>query len=134
MYGSSTIVVAIEAIKQSDNSYLAYTDNGREHTGVEVLKWAKEVEDRGAGEILLTSIDREGTGNGFDLNLIKMISNNVEIPVIAHGGASNVSHIIEAINSSKADAVSIASMLHYPSINKKSFMRRILIAKVILSF
>ena len=70
---------------------------------------------------MLTSIDREGTGSGFDLNLIKMISNNVEIPVIAHGGASNVSHIIEAINSSRADAVSIASMLHYPSINRKGF-------------
>ena len=121
VFGSSTIVIAIEAIKQSDNSYLAYTDNGREYTGVEVLEWAKEAEDRSAGEILLTSIDREGTGSGFDLNLIKMISNNVEIPVIAHGGASNVSHIIEAINSSRADAVSIASMLHYPSINKKGF-------------
>ena len=122
VFGSSTIVIAIEAIKQSDNSYLAYTDNGREYTGVEVLNWAKEVEERGAGEILLTSIDREGTGSGFDLKLIKMISKNVKIPVIAHGGASNIFHILEAINSSKADAVSIASMLHYPSINRKEFL------------
>ena len=117
-FGSSTIVVAIEAIKQSDDSYLAFTDNGREYTGVEVLSWAKEVEQRGAGEILLTSIDYEGTGNGFDLELIKLISNNVNIPVIAHGGASNFNHIIDSINYGKADAVSIASMLHYITKNK----------------
>ena len=66
--------VAIEAIRQPDGNYLAYTDNGREYTGVEVLSWVKEVEERGAGEILLTSIDCEGTGNGFDYKLIKMIS------------------------------------------------------------
>ena len=65
-FGSSTIVVAIEAIRQNDGSYLSYTDNGREYTGMEVQAWAKEVEERGAGEILLTSIDQEGTGNGFD--------------------------------------------------------------------
>ena len=65
-FGSSTIVVAIEAIRQNDGSYLSYTDNGREYTGMEVQAWAKEVEERGAGEILLTSIDQEGTGDGFD--------------------------------------------------------------------
>jgi cyclase len=117
-FGSSTIVVAVEAIKQSDNSYLAYTDNGREHTGVDAISWAKEAEERGAGEILLTSIDQEGTGNGFDLELIKRVSDLLTIPVITHGGAANDTHIYEALNDSGADAVAIASMLHYSALNK----------------
>ena len=98
VFGSSTIVLNIEAIKQPDQTYLAYTDNGREHTGVEVLSWAIEAEKRGAGEILITSIDQEGTGKGYDLDLINMISSSVKIPVIAHGGVSNISHIVDAIN------------------------------------
>ncbi len=112
-FGSSTIVVAIEAIKQNDNSYLAYTDNGREHTGIDVKKWAIEVQDRGAGEILLTSIDKDGTGNGFDNELILSISESVTIPIIAHGGAATPNHISDAILNYGADAVAIASMLHY---------------------
>ena len=119
-FGSSTIVVNIETIRQPDNSYLAYTDNGREHTGKEIFSWAKEVEERGAGEILLTSIDREGTGNGYDLDLIREMSDAVSIPVIAHGGASNVTDIIDSIKKSRADAVAIASMLHYAAINRES--------------
>jgi imidazole glycerol-phosphate synthase subunit HisF len=117
-FGSSTIVVAVEAIKQSDNSYLAYTDNGREHTGVDAISWAKEAEERGAGEILLTSIDQEGTGNGFDLELIKRVSDLLTIPVIAHGGAANGTHISASIKDSGADAVAIASMLHYAALNR----------------
>jgi cyclase len=124
-FGSSTIVVNIEAIQQPDGSYLAYTDNGREYTGVKVLDWAKEAEERGAGEILLTSIDREGTGNGYDFDLIKMVSNAITIPVIAHGGAANFTHIMDAINQAGADAVAIASMLHYAAINRNdSFLSR----------
>ena len=117
-FGSSTIVVAVEAIRQSDNSYLVYTDNGREHTGVDAITWAKKAEDCGAGEILLTSIDQEGTGNGFDLELIKKISDSVTIPVIAHGGAANDLHISASIKDSGADAVAIASMLHYAALNR----------------
>jgi imidazole glycerol-phosphate synthase subunit HisF len=117
-FGSSTIVVAIEAIRQPDGNYLAYTDNGREYTGVNVLEWAQEIERRGAGEILLTSIDREGTGQGFDIELISKISSSVNIPVIAHGGAANISHLVQSINDAKADAISLASMLHYASINR----------------
>lgn len=118
VFGSSTIVVAIEAIRQLDQSYLAYTDNGREFTGVEVLSWVKEAENRGAGEILLTSIDREGTGTGYDLDIIRRVSDAVTIPVIAHGGAANVNHIINSIYHAGADAVAIASMLHYAAINQ----------------
>ena len=123
-FGSSTIVVAVEAIRQPDSTYLAYTDNGREFTGVEVLTWAREVEERGAGEILLTSIDREGTGNGYDLDLIKMVSNAVTIQVIAHGGAADVNHIMDSINQAGADAVAIASMLHYAALNKNNIVTR----------
>lgn len=112
-FGSSTIVIAIEAIKQPDGKYLAYTDNGRNYTGVEVLMWAKKAEELGAGEIFLTSVDREGTGQGFDIELVRMVSRSVSIPVIAHGGAGKLEHISDVIKDGKADAVSIASMLHY---------------------
>lgn len=111
-FGSSTIVIAIEAIKQ-DGKYLAYTDNGRNYTGVEVLTWAKKCEELGAGEIFLTSVDREGTGQGFDIELVRMVSRAVSIPVIAHGGAGKLEHISDVIEDGKADAVSMASMLHY---------------------
>lgn len=112
-FGSSTIVVAIEAIKQSDGRYLAYTDNGREHTGVEVFEWAKKVDELGAGEIVITSVDREGTGLGFDIELIKLVKDAVSIPVISHGGAGNAEHVKQAILEAGANAVSIASILHY---------------------
>lgn len=112
-FGSSTIVVSIEAIKQPDGSYLAFTDNGRDFTGVEVFNWAKKAEDLGAGEIVITSVDREGTGQGFDLELVKKVSEIVNIPVIAHGGAGNIHHIYEVIEAGKADAVAISSILHY---------------------
>jgi cyclase len=117
-FGSSTIVVAIEAIMQPDGRYLAFVDNGREETGVEVVEWAKKVEELGAGEILITSVDREGTGEGFDLDLIKAISASVSVPVIAHGGASNMENIKLAIEQSGADALAIASIFHYSTIGK----------------
>lgn len=119
-YGSSTIVVTIEAIKQPDGRYLAFIDNGREETGIEVLKWAQEVEDLGAGEIIITSVDREGTGEGYDLELIHKVSTIVNIPVIAHGGASNLLNVKSAIVEANADAVAIASMFHYNSIEQLS--------------
>jgi cyclase len=117
-FGSSTIVVAIEAIKQPDGRYLAYTDNGREHTGVEVFEWAKKVNDLGAGEIVITSVDREGTGDGFDLELVKKISEHVTVPVIAHGGAGTKEHVYDVIHKANCDAVSIASILHYDYLMK----------------
>lgn len=118
VFGSSTITITIEAIKQNDGAYLAYTDNGREYTGVEVLSWAKRVQELGAGEILLTSIDLEGTGNGYDIELTKMISDAVSIPVIACGGAGNTEHVIDAIKLGHASAVAIASMFHYEYIER----------------
>jgi cyclase len=112
-FGSSTIVIAIEAIKQPDGRYLAYTDCGRQDTGVEVSAWAQQAQELGAGEIMVTSVDREGTGLGFDIELVAMISNAVSIPVIAHGGMGKLEHIAQVISQGKADAVAIASVLHY---------------------
>ncbi len=118
MFGSSTIVVAIEAIKESDGKYLAYTDNGREHTGVDVFEWAQRVDELGAGEIVITSVDKEGTGEGFDLELIAKVSALVGIPVIAHGGAGKKEHVTELFKAGAADAVALASLLHYQYIKE----------------
>lgn len=112
-FGSSTIVVAIEAIRQADGRYMAYTDNGRDHTGVEVMDWAKRAEELGAGEIVITSVDREGTGLGFDIELTRTVSRAVSIPVIAHGGAGELEHVYKVIDEGGADAVAISSILHY---------------------
>ncbi len=123
-FGSSTIVVAIEAIKQSNGTYLAYIDNGREETGLEVKRWAQQVEELGAGEINITSVDRDGTGLGFDCDLIKLVSNAVSIPVIAHGGAGKLEHTTEAIKIGNAHAVSLASVLHYDFVQNIGYVKK----------
>ena len=112
-FGSSTIVISIEAIKRPDGTYEAYTDNGRESTGVDACEWAVRAAEYGAGELIVTSIDREGTGSGFDLELTREVAQSVSIPVIACGGAGKASHISGVIAEGKADAVSVASILHY---------------------
>jgi cyclase len=124
-FGASTIVVAIEAIKQNDGQYLSYIDNGREETGVNVLKWAQQIEELGAGEIVITSVDRDGTGLGYDIELIKLISDAVSIPVIAHGGPGKSEHVAEAITKGGAHAVAIASVLHYDYVTKSEFHKGI---------
>ena len=91
----------------------AYTDNGREPTGLDVVDWAKKVEKLGAGEILLTSIDMDGTKKGFDINLNKAVSEVVSIPVICSGGAGKNNDVLNLLSSSKIDAVAVASLLHY---------------------
>jgi len=118
-FGSSTILVAIEAIKQFDGKYFAYIDNGREHTGLEAVSWAQRIEELGAGEILITSVDREGTGLGFDIELTKKIADSVSIPVIAHGGACDEADIKEVITKGNADAVALASIIHYDYIKNR---------------
>lgn len=112
-YGSSTIIVSIEAIKIPNGSYEAYTDNARESTGVDAVEWAIRASELGAGEILVTSIDREGTGTGFDVDLIQAISSNVSVPVIASGGAGEITHIHEVLDQCDVGAVTVGSMLHY---------------------
>lgn len=117
-FGSSTIVVSVEAIRESDGRYLAYTDNGREYSGIDVVEWVQKVAELGAGEICLTSVDREGTGEGFDIELIKTISGLVDIPVIAHGGAGRKEHVENLIKETDVDAVTIASLFHYDYVKR----------------
>jgi imidazole glycerol-phosphate synthase subunit HisF len=122
-FGSSTIVVTIEAIKSGEGTYLAFTDNGREFTGINAIEWAEQLEELGAGELVVTSVDREGTGQGYDLELTERISKNVSIPVIAHGGAGKIQHVCEVFQKSHADAVAVASLLHYETIKRIQCMR-----------
>lgn len=112
VFGSQCIVVSIEAKRRPQGGWEAYTDNGRERTGVDAVEWASRAVELGAGELLLTSVDREGTKKGFDLELIAAIGPKVGVPVIACGGAGSVDHVGEALRSG-ADAVAVASLLHY---------------------
>ncbi len=112
-FGSSTISVSIEAIRKPDGQYQAYTDNGRERTGIDALGWAIRAAELGAGELVITSIDREGTGKGFDLELTRAVAQSVPIPVIACGGAGRVQDIYDVVTEGQADAVCVASLLHY---------------------
>lgn len=117
-FGSSTIVVSIEAIKKPDGSYEAYTDCGRESTGIDVFEWAIRAAELGAGELMVTSIAREGTGKGYDVELTRRVADSVGIPVIACGGAGRVDHVREVLADGHADAASLASMLHYTSVDE----------------
>ncbi len=110
-FGSQCVVVAIDA-KHSDGSWQVYTAGGRTPTGLDAIEWAKEAEQRGAGEILLTSMDRDGTRDGYDLELLKRVSTAVGIPVIASGGAGEARHLVEAVLEGKADAVLVAGIVH----------------------
>lgn len=112
-YGSSTIVVSIEAKKIGNFAYEAYIDCGREKTGFEAFAWAQQAADLGAGELMVTSIDNEGTGKGFDSYLIAKIAQSVKVPVIASGGAGNAGNVVDVLRNGKADAVALASLLHY---------------------
>jgi cyclase len=112
-FGSSTIVVSIEAIRNADGTYEAYVDYGRQRTGVDALEWAVRAAELGAGELMVTSINNEGTGKGFDLELTRQIAEAVSIPVIAGGGAGKVSDVLDVVAQGRADAVCLASILHY---------------------
>lgn len=112
-FGSQCMVLSIEAKQTSPTSWEAYTDNGRERTGLDVVEWAKRGESLGAGEILLTSVDREGTRKGFDIELTKRVSEAVNIPVIASGGMGKLDDFSEVVKHGKADAVAMADCLHY---------------------
>jgi cyclase len=112
-FGSQCIVVAIDAKKIDERRWEVYIESGKRPTGIDVLNWAKKVEDLGAGEILLTSIDKDGTQDGYDIELTRIVSESVKIPVIASGGAGKLEHLYEAIVKGKASAVLIASLLHF---------------------
>lgn len=111
-FGSSTIVLSIQA-KKTNNGWEAYYDNGREHSNKNVIDWAQEGEQLGAGEILITSVDNEGTQNGFDIELINSVMKKVKIPVIASGGMGKLEHIYDLVKKTDVDAIAIAHCLHY---------------------
>ena len=113
-FGSQCVVLAIDAKKnESGGRWTVYTYGGRRPAGMDVLEWAREGVRRGAGEILLTSMDRDGTKNGYDLALTRAVSEAVTVPVIASGGAGSLEHLYEALSAGRADAVLAASIFHY---------------------
>jgi cyclase len=115
-FGNQCIVVAIDARRRQDPTnpgWDVYVRGGRENTGLDAIAWAKDVEQRGAGELLVTSMDADGTQAGYDLDLTRTIAEQVQIPVIASGGAGNCEHIYQALTEGRAEAALLASLLHY---------------------
>ncbi len=112
-FGSQCMVLSIEAKKIAPGKWEVYTDNGREKTGLDVVEWARRGVELGAGEVLVTSVDREGTREGFDVELVVAVSSAVPVPVIASGGMGNHGHLVEVVSSGGADAVAMADILHY---------------------
>jgi cyclase len=124
--GSQCIVVAIDAKQTSPGKWEVFTHGGRKNVGLDVIEWAKQVAALGAGEILLTSMDRDGAKIGFDLELTRRVSEAVSIPVIASGGVGNLQHLVDGVKQGKADAVLAASIFHYGEYTvrqAKEFMR-----------
>ena len=112
-FGRQCIVVAVDAKANTDSSWAVFTHGGRNGTGLDVVDWARRLEDLGAGEILLTSMDRDGTKAGFDVALTKAVAGAVGIPVIASGGAGDLSHLVEVVRDGHASAVLAASIFHF---------------------
>ncbi len=112
-FGSQCIVVAIDAKKVSDQKWEVFTHGGRNQTGINAIEFAKKIETKGAGEILLTSMDKDGTKSGYDIDLLKAITESTNIPVIASGGVGNLDHLVDGVKLGKASAVLAASIFHY---------------------
>lgn len=112
-FGSQAMVLSIEAKQVADGKWEAYADNGRERTGFDVLEWVRRGVDLGAGEILLTAVDREGMRSGFDIDLVRAVSSAVSVPVIASGGMGTMDHFYSAAVDGGADAIAMADVLHY---------------------
>jgi cyclase len=116
IFGTQCVVVAVEAIRQKDGRWKAFTDNGREHTGLDACEWALRAIELGAGELLLTSVDREGTRKGFDLEFVASVAGKVDVPVVVHGGAGSVKDLIDVARLG-IDGVALASVLHDGTLN-----------------
>ena len=121
-FGSQCIVVAIDA-KKNDDRWEVFTHGGRNKTGIDAIEFAKRMEDSGAGELLVTSMDRDGTQTGYDIDLMFMISSKVNIPVIASGGVGNLDHLVDGIKLGNANAVLAASIFHYGKYSVKEAKR-----------
>ena len=111
-FGSQCIVVAIDAKKNKDG-WTVYTHGGRKETGIDAIEWAQLVTEKGAGELLITSMDRDGTGKGFDVDLLKAITSKVSVPVIASGGVGTLEHLVQGVKEGGANAVLAASIFHF---------------------
>ena len=112
-FGSQCIVLSVHAKREKDGIWMAYCENGRQPANMDVLTWVKKAVDLGAGEILITSIDNDGTMSGFDVPLYREISSKLNVPIIASGGAGTVKHIIDCVESTRVYAVSLGAMLHF---------------------
>jgi cyclase len=112
-FGSQCVVSSIEAKKISHGKWEVFVENGRERTGIDVVDWSRECARKGAGEILLTSIDQEGTRKGFDVDLVKAVASEVNVPIIASGGMGTTSDLVKVVNVGRANAVAMADILHY---------------------
>lgn len=122
-FGAQCIVASVDVKLHNDGNYYCYSHNGTKNTKIEVVEWVKQLEEYGAGEILITSIDRDGTMEGYDLDLIKLVSGSVNIPVICSGGAGEYKHMKEAISIGNASAVAAASMFHFTERTPKEAKR-----------
>jgi cyclase len=112
-FGAQCVVLAIDARRERDGRYCVYTAGGRSPAGLDAIEWAREGVERGAGEILLTSMDRDGTEDGYELQLTRAVTGAVDVPVIASGGAGKLEHLVDAVEQADADAVLCASIFHY---------------------
>ena len=122
-FGSQCIVLSIEAKRKNDGTWEAYTDGGREHTGINAVDWIKKALKFGIGEIVITSIDRDGSRHGYDIDLIQAVTSFVNVPVVAHGGASTEESVAEVIEKTGTDAVALATPLHYKDFTIKDLKR-----------
>jgi imidazole glycerol-phosphate synthase subunit HisF len=113
VFGAQCVVLAIDARSEADGSYGVYVNGGRTATGRDAVEWAREGVERGVGEVLLTSMDRDGTENGYELDLTRAVAEVVDVPVIASGGAGTPDHLVDAVREAGADAVLCASIFHY---------------------
>lgn len=129
-FGSQCMVLSIEAKRRPTGGWEALTDNGRERTGVDAVEWARKAAELGAGEILLTSVDQEGTAKGFDNDLVRSVSSSVSVPVIASGGMGKIDHLIEVVGAGKADAVAMAKVLHYQTVDLKDMKIKVLAVNI----
>jgi cyclase len=130
VFGSQCVVLAIDARRRADGGYEVLVNGGRTETGRDAVEWVREGVERGAGEILLTSMDRDGTEDGYELELTRRVADAVEVPVIASGGAGRLDHLVEAIDAGGADAVLCASIFHYGRHTVREAKERMLAAGI----
>lgn len=124
-FGSQCIVLSVECKRNQHGGWEAYKDNGRERTGKDAIEWTKQAVELGAGEVLVTSIDQEGTRKGFDVALVRAITESVNVPVIASGGMGTIEHLMSVVQDGKADAVAMADVLHYERLNFQTLRKSV---------